>query len=152
MIWSDSGLRNWIDSISELGSTERGLQMLQKLSLWAGLTTYHSLLHVLKDTTHILFWRGWGKPCLLGLYWRHPRQWCLGWAWARSQEPLLCSHFTASFGALAEKLPRSQSPSLRQGCTFRLPNPGRQALQRRKWDSNFKWSRCQVSFKEIYWL
>ena len=50
--------------------------------------------------------------------------------------------------------PGDWSPLLWDGlCTLRCPTQLTRLLRgENKWESNFRWGRCQVSFKKVYWL
>lgn len=118
------------DCRSQLITTS--LELLRVLFVGEGCAAYPACL--------VCIWVIWGRG--------------LRWEWAGSQKPPLCSHFTASFGTLAEELPwRLVTSSLRWAVYSRCPTQLPRLLRgENKWESNFRWGRCQVSFKKIYWL
>lgn len=124
------------------------------VTLWTGLrllTTDDSLLPCPWRHYTYPFMRGGGKcPLFVWLAFEAFEAWSLRWEWAGSQEPF-CSHFTANFGTLAKELPWNSVALLWNGLYSQMPNPAHQAIKRRKWESNFKWGRCQVSFTKMYW-
>lgn len=82
----------------------------------------------------------------------HLRQRSLRWEWLGSPEasslfPLHSQLWNSGWG-IALEIGHLFSET---GCTLRCPPHLTRLLRGEKWESNFRWGRCQVSFKKIYW-